>query len=554
MDHRLKILVIGAVLAAIPFFVDEAFAHGLGGDRAPPISFGGMEVTVFTKLDPSDITVGEIDSANISIRFYDMLTDLNLDQVTYRVEVWRGGDLLARNLFYDKDGELNVEIRPQLDCFEPQPWKCTQYFGEVEGIGGGLFARGESRPVVDGPIFDKGGLYNVKVDIEGATSPKSLVAEPLNFETFVSVAQEQNFWIQSAQAQEIPVTVKTYYDDVSNFDFNKSSNAITFDMPFDWSPDYVELVQVVHEEIRIPKSFKPYNPESSFKGYVDGVEVDQRVLLIDPYSSETENIVHFLVTGSELQRINQVLGSSHESSKTMKFELVPEGDVKKNSFDVQFNNGYSTVISWDVQYGAGDEIPFEFTFFDADGNLARDMIYAFGLEDSNGNQFNLVTGDNPEEYIGIKATEGIDTNLIKINSSGMYTINLVLTGQGFSNWDPFVSSSQLFEIGISGQQTSSSGTVPTPSNIVTIPSWIKNNAEWWSQGQIDDTTFAQGIEYMIKEGIIIVPATSSGVAKDDVTIPDWVRNNAAWWAEGQIDDKAFANGLQYLIKEGIISV
>ena len=154
MDHRLKILVIGAVLAAIPFFVDEAFAHGLGGDRAPPISFGGMEVTVFTKLDPSDITVGEIDSANISIRFYDMLTDLNLDQVTYRVEVWRGGDLLARNLFYDKDGELNVEIRPQLDCFEPQPWKCTQYFGEVEGIGGGLFARGESRPVVDGPIFD----------------------------------------------------------------------------------------------------------------------------------------------------------------------------------------------------------------------------------------------------------------------------------------------------------------------------------------------------------------------------------------------------------------
>ena len=483
-----------------------------------------------------------------------MLTDVNLDQVTYRVEVWRGGDLLARNLFYDKDGELNVEIRPQLDCFEPQPWRCTQYYGEVDGISGGLFARGNSLPVIDGPIFDKGGLYNVKVDIEGATSPKVLVAEPLNFDTFVSVAQEQNFWIQSAQAQEIPVTVKTYYDDVSNFEFNKSSNAITFDMPFDWAPDYVELVQVVHEEIRVPKSFSPYNPESSFRGYVDGIEVDQRVLLIDPYSSETENIVHFLVTGSELQRINQVLGTSHESSKNMNFKLVPEGDVKKNSFDVKFNNGYSAVISWDVQYGAGDDIPFEFTFFDADGNLARDMIYAFGLEDSNGNPFNIVTGDNPEEYIGVKATEGIDTNLIRINSAGMYKIDLVLTGQGFSNWDPFISSSQLFEVGRSGQQTGSSGVIPTPSDVVTIPSWIKNNAEWWSQGQIDDKTFAKGIEYMIKEGIIVVPATSSGMAKDDVTIPDWVRNNAEWWAEGKIDEKAFANGLQFLIKEGIISV
>ena len=138
----------------------------------------------------------------------------------------------------------------------------------------------------------------------------------------------------------------------------------------------------------------------------------------------------------------------------------------------------------------------------------------------------------------------------------MYTINLVLTGQGFSNWDPFISSTQLFELGSSGQQTSSSGivSIPKPSETVTIPSWIKNNAEWWAEGDIDDKTFAQGIEYMIKEGIIIVPATSSGVAKDDVTIPDWVRNNAAWWAEGEIDDKAFANGLQYLIKEGIISV
>ena len=81
------------------------------------------------------------------------------------------------------------------------------------------------------------------------------------------------------------------------------------------APEYIELVQMVHEEIRVPKSFQPYNPETSFKGYVDGVEVDKRVLLIDPYSSETENIVHFLVTGTELQRINEILGPSHYSSK-----------------------------------------------------------------------------------------------------------------------------------------------------------------------------------------------------------------------------------------------
>ena len=545
-----SLLFIAAVFVTLPFLSEDAFGHGLGGDAAPPISFEGMQVTIFTELDPSDMTAGEVDSANISIRFYDMLTDLNLEQVTYRVEVWRAGDLLARNYFYDEDGTLNVEVRPKTDCYEAKPWKCTEYYGEVHGTAGGLFARGDGRPLIDGPIFEKGGLYNVKVSIEGATSPRSLVAQPLLFDTFVSVAQDQGFFIKTANAEEIPVTVKTYYDDVENFSFNQSNNAISFDMPFDWSPEYVELVQVVHEEIRVPKSFQPYNPETSFKGYVDGVEVDQRVLLIDPYSSETENIVHFLVTGTELQRINEVLGPSHESSKTMSFDLVPQGNVEKNSFDVSFDNGYRAIISWDAQYGIGDEIPFEFSFFDNNGGLVKDVIYAFGLVNPQGEQFNIVTGDTPEEFVGVKSVEGIATHKITISDDGLYTLNLVLTGEGFSNYDEFLQASQKFEVGVS----TTSSFIPTPSQSVSIPEWVKNNAKWWSEGEIDDNTFATGIEFMIKQGIISVPSTQSGAQNADATIPDWVRNNAAWWADGQIDDNTFASGLQFLIKEGIISV
>lgn len=37
-----------------------------------------------------------------------------------------------------------------------------------------------------------------------------------------------------------------------------------------------------------------------------------------------------------------------------------------------------------------------------------------------------------------------------------------------------------------------------------IPSWIKNNAGWWADDQIDDTTFVQGIQYMITNGILQV--------------------------------------------------
>ncbi len=129
MSSKLVLIFILIVFFSIPTFVDNVFGHGLGGDQAPPISFAGMEVTVSTMLSPSDITVGEVDKTKIQVRFFDTLTDTTLEKVTYRIEIWRSGQLLARNLFYDVDGILNLDVRPITGCTELELWKCTKYFG-----------------------------------------------------------------------------------------------------------------------------------------------------------------------------------------------------------------------------------------------------------------------------------------------------------------------------------------------------------------------------------------------------------------------------------------
>ncbi len=519
-----------------------AFGHGLGMDMAPPVSFEGMQVTVLTSLDPRDITVGKVDSANIGVRFYDTLTDKNLNSVTYRVEVWRNEQLLARNLFYDQDGELNIEVRPQTKCSETEPWKCTTYYGETDPISGGLMARG-GRPLVQGPIFDKGGLYNINVVIEGATSPKALVADPLNFETFVSVAQDQNFVIKTAEAKEVPVVVKTYYDDVSNFKFNSADSSVSFDMPFNWDPEYVKLVQVVHEEIRVPKSFAPYGEGKQFKGYVNGVEVDNRVLLLDPYSFEDKNVVHFLVTGNELERINKQLGSK-QSMDIMKFTLVPQAKSSKNSLELKFESGAIGKISWDSTFGAGQEIPFEFSFFDKNKNLLRDVHYGYEILDKNGKQVAFNTGNDPN-MAGILATEGIDIQKIKLPSQDLYKFRLLILGQGMPvdlTYSGIVEG--VLEIGPQGITTSD----------IMIPAWIKNNAKWWSEGTIGDSDFVQGIQYLINKGIMKIPTSSQTGTSSSQVIPTWIKNNAKWWAEGTITDKDFVSGIQYLITQGIIKV
>ena len=89
---------------------------------------------------------------------------------------------------------------------------------------------------------------------------------------------------------------------------------------------------------------------------------------------------------------------------------------------------------------------------------------------------------------------------------------------------------------------------------VSIPAWIKNNAGWWAEGQIPDSAFLQGIQFLIKEGIMVIPATETSGSSGSQEVPAWIKNNAEWWAKGQIDDNAFVSGIQYLVKVGIIKV
>ncbi|MGD8299966.1 MAG: HYR domain-containing protein [Nitrosopumilaceae archaeon] len=89
--------------------------------------------------------------------------------------------------------------------------------------------------------------------------------------------------------------------------------------------------------------------------------------------------------------------------------------------------------------------------------------------------------------------------------------------------------------------------------LTSIPSWVKNVADFWCQDQIDDASFVEGIQYLIDNGIIVVPAKSK-IINDMQEVPQWVKNNACWWSEGSITDLDFASGIEYLVREGIIVV
>ena len=99
------------------------------------------------------------------------------------------------------------------------------------------------------------------------------------------------------------------------------------------------------------------------------------------------------------------------------------------------------------------------------------------------------------------------------------------------------------------------GTVSFVLNEIEIPSWIKNNAKWWSEGTISDSDFTTGIQYMINENIMVISGLPEQAAEaTQEQVPQWIRNNAGWWANGLISDNDFVSGIKYLVEQGIIQV
>ncbi|MBT4325500.1 MAG: HYR domain-containing protein [Candidatus Nitrosopelagicus sp.] len=131
-----------------------------------------------------------------------------------------------------------------------------------------------------------------------------------------------------------------------------------------------------------------------------------------------------------------------------------------------------------------------------------------------------------------------------------------------------------------------------------VPKWVKNNAKWWSDGEIEDDTFVSGIQHLMKEKIVDIPDLPAQTSEktppsfvDDskdpqsyvdrynnestykewfdenypdytieeavgVTqpIPAWIKNTANWWSEGMISEDEFIKGIEFLVEKRILNV
>lgn len=93
---------------------------------------------------------------------------------------------------------------------------------------------------------------------------------------------------------------------------------------------------------------------------------------------------------------------------------------------------------------------------------------------------------------------------------------------------------------------------PFDATVHLVPSWIKHDALKWSQQEIPDDDFMNGMRWLVEHQVI--PVDDVVETEDRSILTDSVKKIAYSWSGGQVSDIEFIHGIEYLIRHGKIEL
>jgi len=497
--------------------ISESYGHGLGYEIMPPEMLGSKLVSLEITSDtwPDEYT------KEITFSLFETDTGVNVDNVTYFIMLTKQNEVLFDTTGQRDDGTFMLKLHTT---------ESDQITVEEAGsdIFGSLFDETLGKVVnVKGNAFSSGGLYNFKVIITTGDDYSNVLSPPLDYDVGISFLDKTSYNINDINFGQQELGIITYYDLINDdFAYDPSKKAIGYSMPFDWSEENILVTSTMHQEIIIPKTFGDLMVES-FSATVNGFQVSESVLTIDDFSPKNR-LVHLVLNQNDLLKISNVIDGFPNK---MDFSIMPSGDNLPLTTMTE-NAQFKLRLSWEPQnIQSGSIAVFFFEVFDAfliDRQVSVNYDLSILDDDNLIFQTSGVSNDSGHDMIEFDVPDDI---------TGVITLQF----ENLNGSDPADAFIPVIVDRVGVEQTS-------------IPAWIKNNAGWWATDQIDGSAFLKGIQYLINEGIMIIPPTETSESIESQVVPAWIKNNAGWWATDQIDDSAFLKGIQYLVQNGIIVV
>ena len=516
-----KLLLVLFLIFSFGFIINfnDAYGHGVGSEIFPPMELDGKLVSLEVSSSTNDPTT--IDDQQISISLIDFDSKTTLRDVTFLIKSERGEQFLFEKEFKADNGFLVFNfVSEDTDSIIINEKNNDDLFGSLLGL--------ESRLIeITGPKLSEGGLYKFDITIITADGYSKKLETPLVFNAGISIPQTTTHDFIDPSFGKQNIQVVTYYDEISNFQYEPELKHITFSMPFEWTLSNIEQTSVVHQEIIIPKEFGALLL-SGFSMSVNGIELSDDVVNVDDFFTEGR-VVHFIIYQKQLLNIFE----NNSNQNGMNFIIKPDRDYTHLS-SVTDNGQFRILVSWEP----------EILESNSDAKIIFDVtdIFLKNKPVSTNYEFSITQDDKLLfEQNGISTDSKTDHNVVDFtipdNLSGIVNLN-------FNNLDGNEFATTSIPIMINKN---------TINDSALIPDWIREDALLWSEEKIIDDKFTDIINYLIKNEIIAISENQlDGIEVNK--IPSWIRITTGWWIDGQIDDKTFVESLEFLVKKSIIPI
>jgi len=357
----LKNFGIFALVACLLFPASSVYGHGFGVDTISSVDIQGKELSISVEMP----MYFENQQDQITITATEDETKENAKNVTFLVGLFHKDEMIFRNYFFAEDGVLPITVTPTEDS------EITIH-GDQDSLLGAWHGT-ETNPIeITGPLFTTGGLYNFEIEIRTIDEPTNIIENSGIYNADLSLIESKSFMEQDSEANSVEFGSKSYFDTISNFEYNSEAKEITFEMPFDWSEKQMSHVPVVHVETHFPKDFVEFL-SPSYSGYVNGIELFKSSVAVDDYTEDDQRIVHLVLLQDHLRYMkNEMKKTDEPLPDNMLFTLSASEDVSFPLEAYTKSEDFKINLAWDP-IDVEPDVPTNFIFTIRDGRTNEPM-------------------------------------------------------------------------------------------------------------------------------------------------------------------------------------
>ena len=373
---------IFVMVACLLFPASSVYGHGLGIDTISSIDIQGKKISISVEMP----MYFENDQEQITITAIEKETKENAKNVTFLIGLFHENELIFRNYFFAEDGILPIKITPT------QEGEVTIH-GEQDSLLGAWHGT-ESNPIeITGPLFDSGGLYNFEIEVRTIDEPTNIIEDSGIYNADLSIIETTSYIQKDAENHDVKFSVQSYFDKISNFEYDPEVNQVTFEMSFDWKEKQMSHVPVVHLEVHFPRDFTEFLTPS-YLGYANGVELFKASVIIDDYTEEDERRIHFVLLQDHLRFLkNEMKKLDEPLPDNIVFTLSTSENIELPLVAYTKSEDFKLNLSWDpVIIEPGINTNFVFTIRDGKtSEPLRNSDYTFIII-QNGKEIHRTSG------------------------------------------------------------------------------------------------------------------------------------------------------------------